>query len=268
MEIINHKEVLTLIKKYFPHFIGNASNLKIQSSDNSIYITRRKNNSIIEEDILKELIQFEDIRFPLTLYHYRKSEYLEDINNGITRIDSLNKYLDNGDQNELSTGINIFNEKLNDADFDFHSFKGDHYIFCLTDKPKSKYHFKEFGNTCIEFKFTPKVNSSLIKFCKVKYLEELTNFIELQETLQSRYGLKLKLKSGATISPFVKANDYKPEREFRILFNVYIEELLKHLAIDSDELNFLHELKRYPNYIEIPLDNTLFKLSVVNIWHE
>jgi hypothetical protein len=267
MEIIKHQEILNLVKEYFPDFTGGIGNIRYQPTDKSLYITRRSNNSINEEDILLDLIKFEQISNPITLYHYRKSEYIEDIINGITRVDSLNKYLDSGDKNELSIGISLFNSTLIEGDFNFNLFKGEHYIFCLTDKPNSEYHFNEFGNACIEFKFTPKVNSNLIKFYKVKYLKELTNFIDLKESLKNRFGINLKLKFGTTISPFIKSNKYTAECEFRMLFNVYYEQILKHSTIDMSELDFLKEIKRFPNYIEMPLNNSLFKLSVENIWY-
>ena len=76
MEIIKHQEILNLVKEYFPDFTGGIGNIRYQPTDKSLYITRRSNNSINEEDILLDLIKFEQISNPITLYHYRKSEYI------------------------------------------------------------------------------------------------------------------------------------------------------------------------------------------------
>lgn len=265
MEIISHIKIIETIKNHFPNFMADIGQVEIKYSDRSVYVINRIENSNKSTDLIADLLQFEEIASEIDLYQYRKPSYLQDIRDGKTRIDSLNKYLKSGDKSELTTGIKSLFQSIDVSSSAFGSFKKDHYIFCLTDQADSDYHFSQFNEACVKFRFIPKHRSSLIKFYKVKYLAELENFSRLKREIQKTFNLELKVKNGMTLAPFIKNDFFKLEHEYRILFTIHMEKLLNRFKIDDYEMAFLNSLNKCDSYIEIPLDNPLFQLKVVEI---
>jgi len=264
MNIISHTKILNLVKKHFPNFDGKIWQVEIVDGDNVNFVKRERNH-IIHTDLIEDHLQFEKITGEIDLYHYRKPCHLQHLKNGRTRIDSLNKYMQNGDTKELSTGVHSFFQSINETAKGFDNFKKGHFIFCLTDRGNSDYHFENFGEACVKLRFIPKHRSNLIQFYKVKYLSELDKFFQLKKEIKDSFDLELKIKNGISLAPFVKEDRFKPEHEYRILFTVHMEKLMNQLAIDEHESSFLKVLEKNEEYIEMPLDNPIFQLDILDI---
>ena len=267
MPILTESRILESIKNYYPKFEGEPWNIEIDYRNRKINAIQRDKSSSLGKDILFQLLGFEKIQSEIVLYHYRNPDYLEDIRNGITRIDSLNKYLDvlGGDKRELSVGIESFYQSIDTSTNAFSNYKKEHFIFCLTDIAESEHHYQNFGKACIKFRYQPTNATSLVKLYKIKYLDDLRPLLALREEILDKYNMELNIRNGFSIAPFVKTEKHRIESEYRLMFDTHQEKVNRYLVIDEGESEFLESLNRNELYLEMPLINPLFKLTVEDI---
>jgi hypothetical protein len=177
------------------------------------------------------------------------------------------------DDREYIEYFDILNSNINKVKVD--SFRDSTYILCFSDSYTDKRIWKEYTNNegvCIEAEITPlqSIDSWIWEFRSVFYGtgNEFAFLKSIIQHFKSTYNIDIVFPTHK-FAQFFKRNTYSWENETRICIQ---EEDLSYWKVNFDNL-FSHFPKKQQNhcwgirnYIDVPLDNYLFNLSIKKVF--
>ncbi|MCB0409711.1 MAG: hypothetical protein KDD29_05795, partial [Flavobacteriales bacterium] len=219
---------------------------------------------------------------PTYIYHYLPFRYLKNIlenNNPTIRLYNLSKYVKNkNDSKEYSYFIDRIGLIIPNAENYLNSIIEDMFILSCTTEKNSDDHWNYYGKkeaSCICFNLEIKKSNHDVDLKNVVYESELTKLFCLNQCLKEEIGYSLDISKVYSFSKYVKRSYYEWEKEIRICFDNNSHQIGKKLKSfltngkitqSKNDKYFKIKVDETNNkYIEIPLENDFFKLTVKSI---